>query len=549
MGFNAKDYLPFYAAPRSSKANQLAVATSRRATVGKLFKVASQALGFTPSSYGPRAQFEDSPYDFDRIIKAVDTDSYVKQAFLKYKELLWKEGWDIVGENDEAVAYVYERLDLMELVMRRPFQDLLYDIGDQLVKFHNCFVIKARHKDIAKFVTRPLNPIRGFDPLSGYYIVPAETMQIKRDRHNNILGYRQNVDGNTQWTMDSDEPQWQPHEVIHFSVDRKPGRVFGTPFLVAVMDDVVALRGMEEDIQNLVHKELHPLYKYKVGTELDPATDEEIDAAVLELRNLRSEGGLVLPERHDVEVIGAQSKALDAQGYLDHFRGRVIAGLGLSPHHLGVMMEGGNRAVTDRLDIALYDKVKMYQGYMGRMIMLHMLNELLVEGGFNPITPPIREGISDRCLFRFREIDVDSQIKRESHELLKWQSNAINLEELRIAFNMSPDVPEEELHAAMQARMAIAQTDAAAEAQARFAPPPTIKTATGGQKPIQPKNKPDAVTPASKGVRNPPQGTRRSVGNKVRPSNQFGRRTSPNVRHSVDDDWLTEVVTLLDDEE
>ena len=32
-----------------------------------------------------RANFEQSPYPLDRIIEAIDTDSYIKQAFFKYK--------------------------------------------------------------------------------------------------------------------------------------------------------------------------------------------------------------------------------------------------------------------------------------------------------------------------------------------------------------------------------------------------------------------------------------------------------------------------------
>lgn len=549
MAFSIGDFLPIRSAKSSAKTKQLAVPGKTRAKGGKLFKVASQALGFTPSDYGPRAQFESSPYDFDRIIQAIDTDSYVKQAFNKYKELTWKEGWDIVGESEEAVAYLYQRLDLMELVMRRPFQELLYDISDQLTKFGNAFVVKARSKDIARFVNVPITPIAGMDPLAGYYVLPAETVQIKRDRHNNILGYRQDLsEGIGRWIPDDESPQWQPNEVIHFSMDKKPGRVFGTPFMVAVLDDVIALRQLEEDVQNLVHKELFPLYKYHVGTETDPAEDAEILRAADELNNLRTDGGLVLPERHDVDVIGGKSTALDASSYLDKFLGRVCVGLGLSPHHLGIMMEGGNRSVTDRLDAALYDKIKTYQGVISDMIQLHVFTELLLEGGFDPITHPIATGISDRCIFRFREIDVDSQIKRETHELQKYAMNVTTDRELRLSLNMSPDRPEEETHAALQARMAIAQTDAAAEAQARFAPPPTVKTPDGGQKAVPPKNKPDAATPASKGIRNPPN-NQKGLGNKVRPTNQFGRRTSPNVRHSVDEDWLSEVESLLGEDD
>ena len=538
-----RDYLPFQQGRRPKTPTLSAIAQDPRAG-SKLFKAASLALG-DGSGWGPRAQFEHSPYDFDRIIQAVDTDSFVKQAFNKYKELLWKEGWDLVGENDESIVYIHERLDLMEFVMRRPFQDLLVEIGDQLAKFSNCFVIKVR-ADIDSWVSRPLRQMDR-PPVAGYYVLPAETVLIKRDANNQILGYTQEgvVTANGE-----QPPVWEPQDVIHFTIDKKPGRVFGTPFMVSVMDDVVALRQMEEDIQNLVHKELIPLYKYKVGTEAEPADDAEVARAAMELDNLRAEGGLVLPERHDVEVIGAEGSALDASPYLHHHVTRVIMGLGLAPHHLGYMSEGGNRSVTDRLDIALYDKIKTYQRYLSGMIRLHILTELLFEGGFDPITPPSDEGISDRVLFRFREIDVDTQVKKETHEMQKWTQNVATYAEVRLALNLPPDADQSELLAALQARIQMEVAENQAEVQAKHAPPITATTPTGGTKAIQPPTKPDAAKPATKGQTNVPNNTK-GVGNQVRPSNQFGRRTSPNVRHSeaINEVWLDEVASLLEEDE
>ena len=57
---------------------------------------------------------------------------------------------------------------------------------------------------------------------------------------------------------------------------------------------------MEEDIQNLVHRELFPLYKYRIGTPEQPAEPDEINRAAAEIENMRAEGGLILPHRHDM---------------------------------------------------------------------------------------------------------------------------------------------------------------------------------------------------------------------------------------------------------
>lgn len=515
---------PAYSPKEEVKEKKAVVDVEKFSKAGvRLFSIKSFALdhGF---GLGLRGRFEIAPYDFNRIIQAVETDSFVFQAFQKYKELIWKEGWDIVGEDPDAVEYLYERIGYMEFVMRRPFQDLLGEISDQLVKFNNAFVAKSRSSD---FDAVGSGVVGQDSPIAGYYVIPAETVEIERNKHNKPLKYRQRVDSIIGFGNGQEQPVWLAKDVIHFTLNRRPGAAYGTPFIEPVLDDVIALRQMEEDIQNLVHKELFPLYKYTVGSELNPASDDEIANALDELENLRTDGGLVLPERHDVDVVGAQDNALDASPYLEYFLTRVISGMGLSTHHLGVMNQGGNRAVTDRLDTALYDKVKTYQKYIADMIRLHIFTELLLEGGFNPLTPAQSRGVSSRCEFRFREIDIDSAIKKETHEAHKFNSNLASQAETRLKMNMTPEVDENGLQQAIMTRLQ-----------------PQPNPSPGGE-----NSKGTPAKSQGKGQANPKK-TSKGSGNVIRPANQYGTRTSPNVRNSVvSESLLSDIVELLDDNE
>lgn len=525
------DLLPFRSSRRSVAEKVLEPGDQN--ALARIFKAVTLAIGFRPTSMTDRTQFQYAPYDFERIIQAIDTDSYIRQGFHKYKELIWKEGWEILGENPDAVIYLYERLNFMELSMRQPFQDFMSEAVDQLVKFGNAFVAKSRGP-LGAFFPMPLRTEEGLEPVLGYELIPTETVQIWRDQNNRPVFYRQ-IPTET-WVGYNDEnfPTWPAEEVIHLYLDRKPGRAFGTPFMITVMDDVIALRQMEEDIQNLVHRELFPLYKYKVGTEEHPADEEEIDQAANELANLRTEGGLVLPERHEVEVIGAEGHSLDVKDYLSHFKERVCVGMGLSPHHLGMLNDGGNRSVTDRLDIALYDKVKVIQKYISRMIEHHIFMELLTEGGFDPTETPQANGPSDRCAFRFHEIDVDTQVKKETHEVNKFAQNVQTLPETRLALGLTPQAHEEDLMMGMQTRLQ---------------PTPVAPTATGAMpKPL----KPDAKTPSAGGQPNRPAPPK-TASNVIRPANQHGRRMSPNIRHNLNpgdlNGKLDELVAMIDVEE
>jgi len=527
------DFLPFRQVNASTDVVAKILDPEEIKSVSRVMKVAALALGFQGSTYyyNTRATFEPAPYDFDRIMQAADTDSYVKQALNKYKELFWKEGWKITGENPDAIAYLYQRIDFMEMAMKRPFLDFLIEVSDQLFKFANAFIVKARG-DISEYFPSSLSPINGSQTVVGYYLIPTEQVKILRDKYNRPKSYQQATDPLTYSPTERD-PVWSAERVIHMSFDKKTGRAFGTPFLSSVLDDIIALRQMEEDIQNLVHRELFPLYKYRIGTPEQPAEPDEISRAAAEIENMRAEGGLILPHRHDIDVVNSGSAALDATSYLEHFKERVAVGLGLAPHHLGMSMNGGNRSMTDRLDTALYDKIKQFQKLFAEMVRVNIFNEILLEGGFDPISNPLEDGISDRCYFKFNEIDVDTQVKKETHIIQKYVNSMITLPEARLEMGIDAEYETDDLFPSIQGNV---QIDIAA-AQAKLAAQAQSKDVTKDG---------DKQEPAPSGQRNLPN-KRRGPGNSTRPANQQGRNTSPNIRRT-DSSWLSMVENLLEQE-
>lgn len=99
-----RKYLPFQNRNVDSDLSAKEIKGEDVKALTKNFRVAALALGYQGTNYfyTGRSNFEPSPYDFDRIIQAVDTDSYVKQAVLKYKDLFWKEGWKIVRRKSRG---------------------------------------------------------------------------------------------------------------------------------------------------------------------------------------------------------------------------------------------------------------------------------------------------------------------------------------------------------------------------------------------------------------------------------------------------------------
>lgn len=372
---------------------------------------------------GGRSNFEFSPYDFREISMAYNTDGFVRQALDKYVELMFKSGWTLTGRNDNAVEYARQRLRVFAHTTSIPTEQLFMEIAEDLVKYGNAFVVKSRREPSEPISIPGLNisGIGDLDPVTGYFTLPADTISISRDRHGNILSYQQEVPG-------QDKPLTiRPEDMIHVYYKKERGYAFGSPFIGPVIDDVRLLRDVEENVTRLIHRHLHPLYSYTVGIPQAgyEATQPEIEAVRREIENMPTDGGLVLPERHKVEAIGASGEALDVSSYLHYFEQRVFTGLGLPETVMG-RGDTSNRGTSDNLSAEARDRIKSFQRIQEIFINAFVINEILMEGGFDPLSNE-----ADEVRFKFEEIDIDNKIKSENHTIQLWTNDLITHDEAR----------------------------------------------------------------------------------------------------------------------
>ena len=90
------------------------------------------------------------------------------------------------------------------------------------------------------------------------------------------------------------------------------------------------------------------------------STPEEIEYVKQMIEEMPMDGTLVLPERYDVEVVGAQGEAIDASRILRYFEQRVFTGLGV-PETVFGRASTSNKATADNLTIEMHDRVKAFQ--------------------------------------------------------------------------------------------------------------------------------------------------------------------------------------------
>ena len=384
-----------------------------------------------------RDHWEDAEYDLYEPGLIEDTESYFRQFIRKKKGLAFKEGWEFVGKNPKTIEYIHDRITWLEEVQRKSFRILLKEAFHELLQKSNAYLFKVRDKKASNGEPRKEGAVR-LDPIAGYFIAPAETIQIKRDNSGRIIKARQLMpDGKKS-------REFNGRDVVHFTIDRKVGRPIGTPIIEPVKDDVRALRRVEEHVDLLVYQHLFPLFQYVVGTKERPAMvypdgDDEITIVRRQVEFLPPEGVIVTPERHEIRLIGAEGKALKAEGFLKHFKERVFSGVGMSSVDFG---EGGtaNRATANTLSGNTTDDVKDIQDDFEAQFDLYVIRELLLEGGFD-FNPLAREHMVH---LHFKEVDLDAKIAFENHVAQMYQQYVINEDEARQEVGREPKDLEDE---------------------------------------------------------------------------------------------------------
>jgi SPP1 gp7 family putative phage head morphogenesis protein len=487
-------------------------------------KTAVKKLGTAVFS-GAAGTFEVNTIDFTQILAAYHTDSYIRRAIDKHVALMFKNGWGFSGSNDQSTTYVKTRFKLMEEGTSTSWDELLDQLAFDFVLYSNAYLVKARAKGGQAAQGVQATGYTSNQPVAGYFILPAQNMRIMRDVNGNIMQYEQMPQGGG-----ASITTYKPEDVIHFQYRVPTGRAYGIPLIWNVMDDVKLLRQLEENVARLVYRNLFPLYQYQVGLDKPgfEATDEEIDDIREQIRNMPMDGGIVVPERHNISVVSSGSAALNAAPYLQYYRERVFSGLGVSSTVMGI---GGDasRSTSDNQAADLFDSVKEFQRSFSMQFQQKVVNEILFEGGYDPTLNP-----QDQVLFEFEEIELDAKIKKENHLMQIFMQNGITYEEMRQDMGRDIQVDESRLFSNMFIATATAASNGAV----------SDTTTTGGGSSAG-TGKGTAASKATGGAAS--QGN-----NQNKPANQHGKQLSPSkpkasVSEKVDEKVLTEakeVVTL-----
>ncbi|RLA66535.1 MAG: hypothetical protein DRQ78_04090, partial [Epsilonproteobacteria bacterium] len=412
--------------------------------------------------------FDNGEYDLYETGRIIDTESLVMRAFNKKNTLMFRDGYEIKSKNEENLKYIKRRIAEIEYVSGKKFDDMLREYAYNLVAFHNPYIVKVRKEEASTGEVRKYKGKKNLKPVAAYYCLAPETVEKRLNDAGDATRYRQYMG------MSGKYREFAEHNIIYTPFNKRSGFTMGTPPLESTKEDILALRRIEESVETLIYKSLFPIIHLKVGTDKVPAKtlpngQSEVDVATQLLENIDDNGGIATSERIDITAIGAESLALRVESYLDYFKKRVFAGLGMSAIDFGDGDTTG-RATGEVLSASLKDSVVTYQVIIKNMVTDEIFTELLLESGRYKFPFQIEE--DDRVYLDFNTVDTDEKIKVESHALNKATQGVITTDELREEIGMPPAPELSEMHSVKLAEESMRQSMELAAHAAKIAPKP-----------------------------------------------------------------------------
>jgi len=461
----------------------------------------------------------DRPFlDMRQIMISYYNDSYVRQSVAKFVNLIFKAGWNLKGKDIRAVEYLRIRLTMLADATHEPTDIFLHRIAKDLVLYGNVFIIKQRaqyHNLPKRIVINPVGDERF--PVAGYFIAHPATVSPVKDERGKIISYIQSRHGyqfgRVFGSTKDNVVHFDPKDVIHIKADPEDGFTWGNSHLIPVMEDIKLLREVEENVARLVYRYTYPFTQIKVGLPQEGlyASEEEVIDMQNRLNAAPSDATWVTNERADIKVVGVQGEALDVEPYMKYFRERVFSGLGVSGIQMG-LGETVNRSTSDTLTTEMHDQVKAYQKIVEIYISHFIFRELLEEGGFSYYINPNMNYVG----LHFDEIETDLLVKLQNHTIFKYEHDAIDEDEMRMALGLDP-ITEEERFKMRTYRVKIPQLVAEGMARAGYSGDDIEQSilAIDGQ----------PITALKTGTP--------STNNKNQPQNQHGVRLGPKIKKEI----------------
>lgn len=382
-------------------------------------------------------QYHGPVHDLTEIAMAMDVEPYVNQSVRKHREQILKEGYSIVGEDDEMVEYVNRRLFEISLISGMSTNEFIREFSYNLAAYATSFLVLKRDK--TKSSGRKIKwHGKILEPIAAIYPLDPTSVSVKLNKYGHPIKWKQTVE---QSTNNDRTRTYSADDVIVATIDKKAGFVFGTPYILPVLDDVRALRRLEELAETAARKYAYPSSHWRVGTDEFPAQEyddgvTEIELLKLQVQNMTPEGGLVTSHRIEQDVINESAAVFDVEKYIKYYEQRVLGGLRLSPVDIG--RGDVSKASAGAVSQSLQDSSRDFQAIIQDRLTTELIIPILLEGGFD-----IKHDNIVR--FEFPMIDREEERAKQSHGADLFNNSVISCTEYRQEYLAKKELEEDQL--------------------------------------------------------------------------------------------------------
>lgn len=387
--------------------------------------------------------------------KAVHTDGFVRQAVSRLKEIAIRQDFWLNSGSEETLKYIKQRLFEIEHISSKTFKEIVTNIIDSLVKYANAYLILNRGNNSVSgspymYFGKELRAVTSFYTINPLY------MKVIVDVFGNPILYQydpklKNDDYIVYCSKKTEEEAFEiygkdrngtitfkANDVIHFKYDGE-NSLFGRPFFLEALDDLIMLRKMEELIDSMWNNGMFNAVIYKVGNEKVPPKESDLEMVMNTLQWNPSDGVVIVPGTHEVKYLEAQN-ITQLINLMKHFKERFFSGIGMSTVSMG---ESGssNRATAETTNESMFDKVRMIQNIIS--IKMHTFFEHLIMDGKYDIFKIDPDNLPTLV---FPEPDFDRQTKKEAAEISKYEHNVQTETETRKNIGLSSLKNREDMH-------------------------------------------------------------------------------------------------------
>ena len=378
-------------------------------------------------------ELDDSDYNsniddlVDEITKAKEVDGYIARVLANFREKAVKTGFYFESQKKENIKKVQDRLENILINSGSSTEAFLQECFNNYSSFGNVWIHKAINPLTEEILTLTIMPSKGWTPKESYGVKVVK------------------------WEFEAGEVSkvYSTKNVFHLAYEKETHHVFGVPIVGTALDDTALLRELESSLYQDYLDSLEKRTIVKVGDQNNKATQDELDEVVNKLNSVGPNEDIVVGGHIDIEVQKPEFNS-DGKDVVESSKQRVLSSLRSSGTSVGEM--GAGRQDADTLgsqdDVVVEDLQSSLENQLNITIIRQICFDL-----FGSVTAENQVKIRFNPTFTTKE-------RKEKHEIFKFLSNAITIEEVRAKLGEAETYQEKKLYGNLFAETGMTQAGA-----------------------------------------------------------------------------------------